>query len=257
MDVVEVRFKINSDQNKDKQLDLIHSLLGAYRMNGQILGREFVIFRQSEEYVTHVKLPDTDSLQDKHNNRYVNQSIEKLRNNIGLEQPIINKLGKDTDAASLCKCDAINGYILYTSYISLDSPLRCFDCFGTIPLYRIPKTYDEEYYDIICWQSDYQSCDQLQMNCKVGEQFAMNQMFKLDSALTKQGIEICRKIYEITQKSTYYYLYQGESRSIKSEQTRVCPSCQGEWLLAKNIHGIFDFRCKKCSLLSNISWDVR
>lgn len=254
MDVVEVRFKIRTDRHKEKQLDVIHSLLGAYRMNGQVLGREFAIFENSHEYTTHLKLPDGDSLEDKYNNKYANRDIEKL-SKIGLKQPKITKLGEDAEAAPVCRCGADNGYILYTSYVSLESPLRCFDCFSTIPLYWIPKT-EEDYYDILNWQSNYQSCDQLQMNCTVGERFALNQMLQFDSALTNHGLEICRKISQMTNKDTYYYLYKWNSKSIKSEKARMCPSCGEEWLLSQDLHGMFDFRCNKCLLLSNIASDV-
>lgn len=256
MNIVEAKFKINNHEHGDKILELINSLLGSYRSNGQILGQEFAIFQQNQEYITYLKLPDIDSLKKAYNNKYIAQNFEKL-SNIGLEKPIFTILGEDAESASLCNCDTPKSYVLFTSYLCLESPLRCFDCFGTIPLYRIPKTYEEEYYDIICWQNDYQSCDRLQINCKVGETFAMNQMFKLNSALTKQGLKICRKISKITQKDTYYYLYKGKSRGIKFEQARVCPSCQEQWLLEQGIHGMFDFMCQKCLLLSNISWDVR
>ena len=256
MDIVEVRFKINSAENEEEQLDLIHSLLGAYRMNGQVLGQEFAIFQQNQEYITHLKLPEVDSLEEKYNNKYINRDIEKLTN-VGLDRPTVNKLGEDTDATPLCKCSRVNGYILYTNYIFLESPLRCFDCFGTIPLYQIPKTSTEDYYDIINWESNYQSCDRLQMNCTVGERFAMNQMLKLDSELTQQGLEICRKISKTTDRNTYYYLHKvEEGNSISSEKKRLCPSCHKEWLLENDIHRIFDFKCQKCLLLSNISWNV-
>ena len=37
MDIVEVRFKIKNDDDEEEQLNLIYSLLGAYRQNGQII----------------------------------------------------------------------------------------------------------------------------------------------------------------------------------------------------------------------------
>ena len=95
------------------------------------------------------------------------------------------------------------------------------------------------------------------MNCQVGERFATNQISALNSALTKEGLEICHSISELTQKDVYYYLSKDKSRSLQSEKSRVCPSCQQQWLLAKEIHGLFDFKCSRCRLLSNIAWDVR
>ena len=138
MDIVEVRFKIKNDSNKEEQLSLINSLLGAYRQNGQVIGREFKIFQQDGEYVAFLSLPDTDSLANKYNNKYVDRDSARL-NSLGLKNLVMKRLGKEPQASPVCKCDSRDGYILYTSYLSLESPLRCFNCFGTVPLYHIPK----------------------------------------------------------------------------------------------------------------------
>lgn len=256
MEIVEARFEINGLNNEKEQLDSINLLLGSYRMNGQLLGREFVIVKNGNAYVTHLKLPAIDALDREYNNKYVREETVKLED-VGLNQPEFKMLGQDPESASLCHCEEIEGYILFTTYVSLETPLRCLRCFGTVPLYRIPKTYHDEYYDVICWEGDYQSCDRLQMNCTVGERFAMNQMSNVASSLSRQGIEICRQISNKTNRDTYYYLYKGKSKSIKQEKKRGCPSCNGAWLLDKPLHGMFDFKCKNCLLLSNISWDVR
>ncbi len=166
-------------------------------------------------------------------------------------------IGCDPDSSEKCQCQKRKSLILFTTFISLESPLRCGDCFRTIPLYNIPKTYDDEYYNILCWESDYQSCDQLQMNCSVGEHFATNQMSKIDSQLSKQGIKVCSEIAKLTKTPTFYYLYRSSGKSINSERKRTCPSCDSTWLLKEQIHSRFDFKCNKCKLLSNIAYDIR
>ncbi len=60
---------------------------------------------------------------------------------------------------------------------------------------------------ILSWETNYISCDSLQMNCEVGERWALNQMQEITSQLSKQGLEICRKIEELTSIPTYYYLH--------------------------------------------------
>jgi len=134
--------------------------------------------------------------------------------------PEIRLIGDEPESARVCSCNETEAYVLFTTYISLESPLRCLACFGVIPLYRIPKTADGEYHDIVSWKSDYQSCDSLQMNCKVGERWATNQLSKVDSQLTVLGLSICRTIERISGKRVYYYLYKynGKSRRSKSKE---------------------------------------
>lgn len=172
-----------------------------------------------------------------------------------LEKPTLKILGEETYEHISCACKNSSAYILFTHYVSIQSPLKCYDCFSPIPLYRIPRFESGDYYRIICWQSDYKSCDSLQMNCTTGERFAMNQMSNLDSSLSKQGISICNKIKILTKKNCYYYLYKHNGKSKKKELERKCPSCNGEWLLDE-IFFKFDFKCDKCHLLSNIAYSV-
>lgn len=239
---------------KDKDYsDLLSGLLGCLRKNGQVLGREYPITQSGNIFSAYVSTPDQDSLNQKYNNKYVNKAISQLG---GKEVVSFRNLGKDPESGDKCKCNNRKAIILFTSYLSIESPLSCGICFGSIPLYEIPKTYDDEYYDIICWESDYQACDQLQMNCAVGERFAMNQMLKIDSALNTIGIGICQTISEKCNIPVYYYLFKGAGRSRKSERERVCPSCGGHWLLEEPYQDIFDFKCDKCCLLSNIAWNI-
>jgi hypothetical protein len=46
----------------------------------------------------------------------------------------------------------------------------------------------DEYDDVVHWQSNYQACDTLQMNSSVLERAAMREMSRLDSQLTRDGI---------------------------------------------------------------------
>jgi predicted nucleic acid-binding Zn ribbon protein len=147
-------------------------------------------------------------------------------------------------------------FILYTNYLSLESPIRCGDCFGIFPLYRIPATKDDEYTDILTWESDYKACDTLQMNCSTGERFGISQLSRCDSSLSKRGIDICICIAVSTGIPAYYYLLKESGRNKRAELNRKCPSCGGEWLLHDSLHKLFDFKCDKCKLLSNIGWSV-
>ncbi len=255
MHTVKIVFEYEQHGNFESTTESVNVLLGVWRMNGQILGEQFPIARTENGLEVYVNAPDADSFSEKYNNQYVNKYLTELK-----EKGVVPKiavLGKEPDSATLCACEEIKSFILFTTYVSLESPLKCANCFGVVPLYKIPATYADEYYNIICWQSDFQSCDSLQMQCAVGERFATNQISKPDSQLTKFGFKVCRSIEKVTNKKVFYYLYKGSAKSYQSELLRKCPNCNGDWHLKKSLHGIFDFKCKKCQLLSNIAWEWR
>ena len=105
---------------------------------------------------------------------------------------------------------------------------------------------------ILSWETNYISCDRLQMNCEVGERWALNQMQEITSQLSKQGLGICRKVEELTSTPTYYYLHN--YKKFKGDQLkRHCPKCNKKWNLETQLHNHYDFKCDKCKIVSTIS----
>jgi len=254
--VVEMTFNILDKKNLDEEDDAINDLFGSLRMNGQILGREYPVCQTKGSIIGYVLCPERDSLKGPNNNKYVNSHIKKLKEH-GLSKPKIRVLGQEMNPLVVDACSEVKWYILHTPYASLTPPLWCGEHYESIPLYRLPKTYDDEYYDIMCWQTDWQACDDLQMNCSTGERFGTKNISDINSSLSKQGIDICKRIKKLTGKPIYYYLYRYGGRSLKAELDRRCPKCNGKWLLKEPLHDRFDFKCDKCHLLSNISWAYR
>ena len=77
-------------------------------------------------------------------------------------------------------------------------------------------------------------------------------MQELKSQLSKQGLEICRKIESLTSIPVFYYLHN--YKKFKGDQlTRPCPSCNKKWDLKKPIHNLYDFKCDNCKIISTIS----
>jgi len=253
--VVELGFPGAASCDPDTVSHKMNGLLGALRMNGQICGREWPLTFRDADGITVVLAPERDSLEHVHANKYVRRALTELLD-AGLREPAITIIGEDIDGATTCTCVTSESYILFTNYLSLEPPLRCGSCFNPISLYKIPSTYDDEYSDIIRWQSNYQACDMLQMNSSTLERATVRELSRLDSRLSRQGIEICTKIFQATGVPVYYYLYRYGARSKKQERERKCPSCGGSWLLETSWH-LFDFKCNQCRLLSNIAWDVR
>lgn len=254
MYVAHLHFAILFQTDENTVSHAINGILGTWRMNGQICGKEWPTGVDEQEYTATVLLPEISSLDMAHNNSYGNKELQRLAQS-GLDAPGVSLI-RELEGEPACECPQNERYVLYTRYHSLESPLRCGDCFHPIPLYRIPSTQDDEYYDIICWQSDYQCCDTLQMNCRTLERASMRQISRWDSPLSQKGIAICQRIETLTGKPTYYYLYRYGARSYKKEVERRCPSCGGEWRLEEPYH-LCDFKCDRCRILSNIAWDVR
>ncbi|MDW7694497.1 DUF2310 family Zn-ribbon-containing protein [Flammeovirgaceae bacterium SG7u.111] len=125
-----------------------------------------------------------------------------------------------------------------------------------IPLYKIPYTYyDEECYsDINFWENNYVRIEGLWFNGAVGEKWAQNQLQSNNSELSKQGIECCKKIEEVTGIPTYYYLFNYRAWGKKKDKKRKCPNCGDDWLVERVVPNVFyAFKCDKCRLISEFS----
>lgn len=256
MHIAEVRLEVAEETEDDRAL--IGNLTDSWRSNGQVLGREFPTVFVDNVYRVVLMLPRKDSLESENDGKYVTSSKTNLTN-AGFKDVNVTVLGEDPFSAETCACSTVSCLILYTKYSSLESPLRCGKCFVPVPLYIIPH-YDaptgEVHDQITTWESDYQSCDSLQMNCSTGEKFGLREISDFGSSLSKRGREICDAITSAVNFPTYYYLHRYRGRSRRSEMNRKCPSCGGEWLMTAQIHDTFDFKCDRCRLLSNIALSI-
>ena len=252
MYIQEISLHINAKLDKDAIVDDFGILMGHYRGSGQTQGSIETQYISENKMVCLPFTHEQNSLDKKYNNYYVDKQIKKLEEvcNSSIQ---FKTVGKDYDSYKTpCKCKASDFYILITNYATICSPIACGKCNNYVPLYRLPKYYDNGYKPILSWETNYQSCDSLQMNCEVGERWALNQMQEVKSQLSKQGIEICNKITELTNISTYYYLHN--YRKHKGDQLkRRCQNCNSKWELKKQLHNFYDFKCDKCKLVSTIS----
>jgi predicted nucleic acid-binding Zn ribbon protein len=252
----EIQFRIVRTTDDDAVVRGVYGLFSAWRGNGQILNDEWPLAKSRSVVRAFVTIPERTSLQRKRDNKSVTQQRNDLAD-VGLAQPTTTTLGHDPTSIHPCRCAEQSAYILYTDHHSMESPLRCAECFGSIPLYRIPHTTGgRSYDDIIFWRSTYQDCDALEIGCSVGERFATRQMVLVNSPLSTMGIECCQRITDVTKKPCYYRLYRYYGRSKKQEAQRRCPSCGRKWRLKDPWHVLFDFRCDRCHLLSNYAHSI-
>lgn len=248
MFICDIKFK--TETMNEEILDKIYAFTGSLIRNGQIIGRTYPIVFNGENYIGCFMIPEKDSLDMKYASKFVKESVAAL-NKVKIKYEY-NVTGEDPDSKISCECDKIEYYVLYTNYISTESPVRCGTCFNPIPVYKLP----ENTCCILGWEEDYMTLDLHQMHCQSGERYAIRQMSRYDSNLSKRGIEICNTFFNETSIPMYYYLYHPKGNSKKPELSRKCPKCNGEWLLDRQLYNFIDFCCHKCRLLSNIAWDV-
>lgn len=257
MFVAQIQFPFDSSKEDDEAQDIVSSVLGSMWQNGQISVPGYSLLESPQGFTAFLTIPAEDALEERHYNKWVKSGIARFVA-IGGQRPTFTVIGADAESDGPCQCSSPHGYIVYTQWLSSDSPLRCALCFEPVPLYRVPPTYDQsEYWNLRHWEADYQACDTLQMHCTVLESATMGEMSHLGSALTQAGLEICRLISASTEQPVYYYLYAYGGGDLASEEKRKCPNCGGEWLLTQPWHNKFDFKCDQCHLLSNIAFDVR
>jgi predicted nucleic acid-binding Zn ribbon protein len=252
MFTAQIKFPNNANADQGALVEESYWLLGVWYKNGQILSDHWPFATTSDGLMAHVLIPAVNALNNRFANRYVRDAIRRYQKLTSM-RPEVVVLGLHPESAPACACSNRPGYVLFTNYLSTESPVRCSKCFRPVPLYSLPPTHDEEYLDILGWMADYKACDTLQMHCTVGERFGEKQLFNPDSALSKQGRNLCRILQAKVKQKVYYYLHKSRGRSLSEERKRPCPVCRRKWLLDSTWHNLFHFRCEYCRLVSNIA----
>ncbi|MBR0573722.1 MULTISPECIES: Zn-ribbon-containing protein [Pasteurellaceae] len=237
---------------------LIFKIVNQWRENGQMIGREAGIthFQCIDEafFQVNLSIPRQDSLMAKYNSDEVNKALSQA-DSYGVKFASFELVGKDYRADVTSHQIEGEFLLLYTTHLDSCSPVFNGADFLPLPLYEITQSNQPFSADILKWQEDWQACDQLQMNGSTLEQSALQQISDHTSELAQQGRTLCQRIEQITQTPTYYYLYRlGKDEEI--EHNRKCPNCNEEWKLNEPMHSIFYFKCDKCRLISNLSWEV-
>lgn len=255
MYIAEIEFALPKGCDTQDCTSAVQGLLAAWIRNGQVNSQGELFARKDGRLRTWLTLPEEDALERRHASRWVKQALENLCEHGIVQRPVTFK-GKNIEGAIACACKAPSAYVLFTTFLSRLSPVKCLDCCCPVPLYRLPADENDGYSGLLGWQDDYKACDTLQMGCATGERFAERQISDVKSSLSKRGLEECGLLAKATGRPVYYYLHRGRGRSLKQERARRCPACKGSWLLAEPIPPTFDFRCDRCRLLSNIAFHL-
>ncbi len=228
-------------------LDWIQYLLFSLHHQGRSIFLRNRQYQLDQIIFIQINTPELNSLSEISNLRW----FKKLKeNDVNIE---IEYLGKEVDIEGHCSCKQ-PGYFIFsgTPYI----PLWCGTCDSSVPLYRIPPTHEFEknYRDINSWNKENLAWSEIEFYS--GEElFAHQQLGDLTSTHNIEAMELRSKIQHVSNTKCYYYLE--ELRYVKSTseaKSRKCPSCNGNWLLKKQLHNKYDFKCDKCQILSSLAF---
>ncbi|WP_312314335.1 DUF2310 family Zn-ribbon-containing protein [Empedobacter brevis] len=248
MYIQQISLDINTTIDKNNLIDKFGLLMSFYRGSGQTQGYRESHYLDGNKIICFPFTLEKDSLHSNYNNYYVNRQIQKI------EELCNSKINFKTVGKSYegynggCQCKQSEFYILITNYSTIQSPITCGSCNKSVPLYKLPAYYDYGYLPILSWETNYQSCDNLQMNCEVGERWATNQMQNINSQLSKQGFKICREIETLTNTPIYYFIYN--YRKKKNDFTEKCPTCNKKWKLKNQLLNFYDYKCDHCKIIS-------
>lgn len=228
--------------------EVIDLYLAALLRNGQI-HEGYHLRNLALPFEAYVSIPRPNSLYIKFSSPWVAKTLELLKKVFGktptfelLEPPQQKRYRSWQSAQSL---------YLYTDMFEELSPVRSPDFTSPIPLYLLPISCDTRDY-LSRWVEDYQNHDSLWIGCGELEIQAYKQLANLQSELCKHGREYCQEIEKATRIPTYFYLMRYFSYR-KNEDKRLCPGCGKKWALRIPFgpsRRPFDFRCKKCRLVS-------
>ncbi len=255
MHAVELKFQASAPGNADEVHNAITTFTAALVRNDNLV-QNSLISDQSLTWTVHGIAPGPDALKESYWNKYIHDASAGL-SAVSVNGPDVRYLGVIPETGSVCECEKTEALLLFTTFMQLEPPLRCMECNGIFPTYYLPPSASGEPMGLRSWASNYQACDMLQMNCSVGERFGTRQLSNLHSELTRSGLAVCAMIRGMTGLPVYYYLLRPSGRSRAAEMRRNCPNCGGTWTLEVPLHGLFDCRCDKCHLLSNIAWNIR
>jgi len=238
-------FPDDAQPDRDSFLDRVGWLLASLYRHGALVDRGWHLVGLEDRARYYGIIPAEDALDERHYNRYIREEFDRVVA-LSRQPPSFRILGKAAELGECCACQDPSWYVLLTTFLKDEPPVRCGGCGRPVPLYRIPRPPDdEEHSGIRRWAGAYQAYDTLYMLSGVGERSSYRQMSRLDSLLTREGRQVCEAMAGRTGKPWYYYLHRDYS-----PQRKDCPGCGGRWALEAELHGLYDYRCDRCCLLS-------
>jgi predicted nucleic acid-binding Zn ribbon protein len=224
-------------------VDNLYRVLFSLQKNGQILGDFWPLSDTGSSIDAYVTIPDVEALDSVHNNSHVTKSLADFT------EVSVAILGEEPYMPKCCTCTSRSAIVMFTHFMSIEPPFKCLDCAAPIALYRLPHMFADEYQDVLDWMGDARACDTLYMHGNCGERFSGEQLVRFDSALSREGRKLCRRLERLALTPVYYFLHEDRNLIPKSPPTERCPDCGTNW---KHIpeRRAFDYQCDACRLVA-------
>lgn len=248
MNCFKLIFKPIETVNSDEETrDLLWDYLASLYKNGQIL-HDYLLFKRDTLYQAFVTLADDDALNEKSNNSYASNYLEKIKTQFEISSEFV---GENLNTEKACGCsDRPEWYMLYTNYAEEESPVICGRCGKSVPLYKLPYIMNEdEFHTVLSWYITYRAVDQVWMQC-LSDRFTYRQLNDANSQLSQQGRKICAEFEKATGIPFYYYLLHDNGVNGKKKTPDVCPVCGENWKL-NGEKTFIDYKCDKCRLTAD------
>jgi predicted nucleic acid-binding Zn ribbon protein len=240
--------------DKNELWHLFYDLLASLRHSGQLIGRDMNAYVQNNEINAVIVTAEESSFETRYLNKYVKNTIKTLERFCGNALQIKWVGTCEDQENSICSCKKYQHLLL--RYADTYSYLQCGSCNKSVPLYKLKKLKDYGFEPITSWASNYFACVLLDVNCSVGEQWAMDQQTKVDSELAVLGRNTAKLITDVTGIKCYYFLNNLASHSRYKDVNRPCPCCNNPWRLESTIHQYVDYKCDNCLLMSVDSYNI-
>ncbi len=238
---------------KDGALDELEDALQWYLAmawkNGQLVGR--ALHGRVDgglRAVLYAAAPD--ALDPRHHSRWATEAWEKLRA-LARGEPRVRVLA---DGQPSPDWRAAEGFFLHVTGSDEEGPVFAAKTGAPVPLYTLPLTAQERE-ALMFWATSYHHHLHVDLGCGSLETAAYKQMAEADSALSREGRALARRLEEVTGLPTFYALHRHWGRwPPEREEQRPCPACGAGWRAqgADETRGLgaFPFRCEPCRLIS-------
>jgi predicted nucleic acid-binding Zn ribbon protein len=146
---VRLRFilKAQNAATIDARTNAIAFLIGALIRNGNLMKDAFVT---ENGWTAYGVAPAREAFNKANRSEFVQQRIGALTE-VGLGRPVIGFLGDVPETPSDCRCARSKGFFLFTTFLHTEPPVRCIECAGIVPLYRLPCPETGEYSSLLTW----------------------------------------------------------------------------------------------------------
>ncbi|MDX1538223.1 DUF2310 family Zn-ribbon-containing protein [Arsukibacterium sp.] len=256
MYLAELTYKVIADTSFSRAEAAIRQFSEALIFNGNVIGREFPTSWQHESFNSRLVIPAENALQRSHLSVRALQAEQQLAS-AGLAYPQVQLLGMDIMSQHSSNQSA-EALLLFTTFSDNCSPLRNLADLAPLPLYQLQPASGSDHEALIRWQIQFQALDEIQQQeQRVLRKTAENSLQQLGSTLNQQGRQLAKDIASHNNLPVYYALYSGSSKNCAGEAEKLCPGCGADWRLATPLLDIFDFKCDRCLLLSNIAWECQ